>query len=60
MDGDRLLQAGGERDAVAVRSSKLLDAADEQCRDEVVRELGERVVDDRRVVLPVDDRERSG
>ncbi len=55
--GDRLLEAGRERDAVALASTQLLLAADEHGRDELVRQLGERLPYDVRVVLPVDDRD---
>ena len=46
-----------ERDAVVVVSPQLLRPADENGRRELVRELGESVADDRRVVLAVDERD---
>ena len=48
-----------ERDAVVLSASELLGTPDQQRRDEIVREVGQRVADDGRVVLAVDDRERS-
>src|SRR3954451_2398965 len=48
-----------ERDAVVLPAPELLRAADHQRAGEGVRELGERVADDRRVVLAVDHRERA-
>jgi hypothetical protein len=53
------LDIGGERDTVVLPSSQLLLAADEHGGDELVRKLGERVTDDRGVVLAVDDGQRS-
>ena len=52
--GDRRLEVGAERHAVVLAAAQLLRAADEHGGDEVVGQLGERVADDRRVVLPVD------
>ena len=57
--GDRLLEARGERHAVVLAAAQLLGAADEHARDELVRQLRERVADDGRVVLPVDHRDRA-
>ena len=54
---DRVLDARGERHAVVLAAAQLLRAADEDGGDHVVRELGERVADDGRVVLAVDDGE---
>src|SRR5581483_6433819 len=59
VEGDRLLDAGRERDPVALVPAKLLGAAGEHGADELVGQLGERVADDRRIVLPVDDRDRA-
>ena len=52
--GDRVLERGGERDAVVLAAAQLLGAADEHAGDELVGQLGERVPDDGGVVLPVD------
>ena len=54
---DRRLDVVDERDAVLLAPAQLLRAADEHRRDDLVRELGERVTDDGRIVLAVDDRE---
>ena len=54
---DSRLHVGHERNAVLVPAAELLLTADEHGRDEVVRQLGERVTDDRGVVLAVDDGE---
>ena len=56
---ERLLEVGGERDAVLVPAHELLRASDEQRADEVVRDLCQRVADNRCVVLPIDERQRS-
>ena len=55
-----LLEALGERHAVVVAPAQLLGPADEQRGDERVRKLDQRVADDGRVVLSVDDRECAG
>jgi len=55
----RRLDGGLERHAVVLSAAQLLDAADEhRCDDEVV-ELFERLTDDGRIVLAVDDRDRA-
>ena len=56
--GDRLLEAGDQRHAVVLAAAELLGAAGEHGGDELVGQLGERVADDRRVVLPVDHGDR--
>ena len=48
-----------ERHAVVLAASQLLLSADEDRRDELVRQLRERVTHDGGVVLAVDDRESS-
>ena len=55
--GDRRLDVGDERDPVVLAAAQLLLPADEHGRDELVRQLGERVTYDGGVVLAVDDRE---
>src|SRR5439155_25868346 len=50
-----LLESRHERDTVLLPALQLLPAAHEQRRHHLVRELVERVPDDRSVVLPVDD-----
>ncbi len=50
---ERRLDALLERHAVALAPAQLLHSADEHRGDELVRELGERVADDGRVVLAV-------
>ncbi len=49
-----------ERHAVLLAAPELLGSADEMSRDELVRQLLERVPDCRDVVLAVDDRQRAG
>ena len=58
MLGDRLLDPGRERDAVALAPAQLLLSAHEHCGHELVRKLRERLPHDVRIVLPVDDRQR--
>jgi hypothetical protein len=60
MLGDRLLQTGRQQHPVVLLAAQLLRPADADGGDEVVRQLGERVADNRRVVLAVDDRDRPG
>ncbi len=55
--GDRLVDPAGERHAVVLAAAQLLAAADEHCRDDVVRHRGQRVPHDGRVVLTVDQRD---
>ena len=59
MLGDCRLDVGDERNAVVLSPAQLLLAADENGRDELVRQLRESVTHDGGVVLAVDDRERS-
>ena len=56
---DRRLQVVHERNAVVLASDQLLGAADEECRGEVVRQLGEGVAHDRGIVLTVDQGDRA-
>ncbi len=56
---ERLLDVGGEWDAVVLAAAKLLLSADEDGDDEVVGQLRERVAYDGCVVLAVDDRDGS-
>ena len=56
--GDRRLDVRHERHAVLLAAAQLLLAADEDRGREFVRQLRERVTDDRGVVLAVDDRDR--
>jgi hypothetical protein len=49
-----------ERDAVVLSPTQLLRPADEQRPDDLVRQRGERVAHDRRVVLTVDENDRPG
>jgi hypothetical protein len=56
---DRGLHVRSERDAVVRVPTQLLRAADEDGGHDVVRQVGEGVPDDGRVVLTVDDRERA-
>ena len=56
---DRLSDARVERHAVLRVPAELLGAADEHRADDLVRKLCDRVTDDRRVVLAVDECERS-
>ena len=53
------LDRGLERDAVVLATAKLLDPADEHRRHDEVVELLERLADDGRIVLAVDDRDRA-
>ena len=55
---ERRLYVLDERHAVLLPAAQLLRTADEDGRDDVVRKLGQRVPDDGRIVLAVDDRER--
>ena len=55
---DRGLDIGREGDAVILSASELLLAADQHRCRELVRQLRERVANDRDVVLAVDDRDR--
>ena len=48
-----------ERDAVVVAAAELLVAADEERPDDVVRQRCERVPHDRRIVLAVDEHDRT-
>ena len=57
--GEGRVQIGRDADAVVGVPAQLLGAADDVRRDEVVRELLERSLDDRRVVLAVDEGERA-
>ena len=52
--GDRLLERGGERNAVVLPAAQLLRAADENARDDLVGQLDESIPDHGGVVLPVD------
>ena len=54
---ERRLDVLRQRHAVALAPAELLRSSDENRRDELVRKLGERVADDGRIVLAVDDRE---
>ena len=56
--GLALVERRDERHAVALAAAKLLCPADEQRTDELVRERCERGANHRRVMLPVDDRDR--
>ena len=47
-----------QRDAIALAPAKLLRSSDEDRRHELVGKLGERIADDRRIVLAVDDGQR--
>ena len=58
MLGNRLLEAGAQQQPVVLAATELLRAAGEHGGDEVVGQLGERVANDRRVVLPVDHGDR--
>ena len=58
MLGDRRFDRGRERDAVALSPAQLLGAADEDAGHDLVRQLVERIPNDRRVMLPVDDGDR--
>ena len=51
------LHVGSERYPVVLSPAQLLVTSDQNGRDEVVRQLGERVTHDGRVVLAVDDGE---
>ena len=53
--GEGGVEVGRDTDAVVGVPAQLLGAADDVRRDEVVRELLERSLDDRRVVLAVDE-----
>ena len=55
--GERRAQVGRHRDAVVGVLAQLLGAADDVRGDELVRQLLERSLDDRRVVLAVDQGE---
>ncbi len=55
----RRLDGGLERHAVVLSAAQLLDAADEHRGDDEVVELFERLTDDGRIVLAVDDRDRA-
>ena len=55
--GERRVQVVDDRDAVVGALAQLLGAADDVGGDEVVRELRERRLHDRRVVLSVDQGE---
>ena len=55
---DRRADVVGKRHAVVLAAAQLLRSADEHRGDELVGKLGERVADDGRIVLAVDDRER--
>ena len=57
MLGDCGLHVGGERNAVLLSPAQLLVTPDQNGRDELVRQLGERVTHDGGVVLAVDDGE---
>ncbi len=52
------VERSDERHAIVLAAAKLLRPTDEKRRDDVVRQLGERVAHDRRVVLAVDEHER--
>ncbi len=54
-----LVERVDERNAVFVSAAQLLRPADEERRDHVVRQHGERVPHDGRVVLAVDQDDRS-
>ena len=54
---ERRVDVVGERHAVALAAAQLLRSADENRGHELVGKLGERVADDGRIVLAVDDRE---
>ena len=56
---NRLVQGGGERNAEVGGRSQLLAAPDEHRADDVVGKLGERFAHDGRVVLAVDERDRT-
>jgi hypothetical protein len=56
---ERLVEVVGERDSVLVPAPQLLGAPNEECPDHVVRDLGQRVAHDRRVVLSVDQGQRT-
>ena len=57
--GESGVEVGRDADAVVGVPAQLLRAADDVCGDEVVRELLERSLDDRRVVLAVDEGQRA-
>ena len=57
--GEGGVEVGRDADAVVGVPAQLLRAADDVSRDEVVRELLERSLDDRRVVLAVDEGQRA-
>ena len=59
MLGEGGVEVGRDADAVVGVPTQLLGAADDVRRDEVVRKLLERSLDDRRVVLAVDEGERA-
>ena len=52
--GDRVLERGGERDAVVLAAAQLLGAADEHAGDDLVGQLDQSIPDHGGVVLPVD------
>ena len=56
---DRSLHVRSERDAVVGVTAQLLRATDEDGGHDIVRQVGERVPNDGRIVLTVDDRERA-
>jgi hypothetical protein len=60
MLGNRRLEVGAHEQPVLLAAAELLLAAGEHGGDEVVGQLGERVANDRRVVLPVDHGDRPG
>ncbi len=51
-----VVEPGDERHAVLLAAAQLLGPAHEQRRDDLVRQLAQRVAHDRRVVLAVDER----
>jgi hypothetical protein len=60
MELDRLLDPGHERDSIVLLAAELLGSSDADRGDDLVGELRERVSDDGRIVLAVDDCERAG
>ena len=55
---DRLLEVGRKRYAVLVAADELLGPPDEERADDLVRNLGQGVAHDRRVVLSINQRQR--
>jgi hypothetical protein len=56
---DRRVDVRGNRDAVVLSPTQLLRSTDEDRGNDLVGELRERVSNDGRVMLAVDDRERA-